>query len=97
LQQKVFMRFATVLVALVWFAGCAQYDAERQANLAAAAQARAAADDATCRSSGAQPGTPAYDDCRRRYANQHAQQADRQRRLGDEMLMTAPKIGPIGQ
>jgi hypothetical protein len=89
------MRFATVLAMLVCLAGCAQYDAERQANLAAAAQARTAADDATCRSSGAQPGSPEYADCRKRYANQHAQDTDRQHRLADEMLMTP--VGPMGR
>jgi uncharacterized protein YecT (DUF1311 family) len=90
------MRFATVLVALVCLAGCAQYDAERHANLAAAAQAWAAADDANCRSSGAQSGSPEYADCLQRFANQHAQETDRQHKLVDEMLNTRP-IGPIGQ
>jgi hypothetical protein len=82
------MRFATMLVALVSLVGCAQYDAARQANLAAAAQAQTASDDASCRSSGAQPGTPAYDDCRKRLENQHAQESHRQDRLANEMLMT---------
>jgi hypothetical protein len=90
------MRFAALLLALMFIAGCAQYDAERQANLAAATQARAASDDANCRSSGAQPGTPAYDDCRRRYANQHAQSTHRQEDLANQML-NATKLGPIGQ
>jgi hypothetical protein len=89
------MRFATMLVALVSLAGCAQYDAARQANLAAAAQAQTASDDASCRSSGAQPGTPAYDDCRKRLENQHAQATDRQKRLVDEML--ANPVGPMGR
>jgi hypothetical protein len=77
-----------MLVALLSLAGCAQYDAARQANLAAAAQAQTAADDASCRSSGAQPGSPAYDDCRKRLENQHAQASHRQDRLANEMLNT---------
>ncbi len=90
------MRFAALLLALMSLAGCAQYDAERAANLAATQQAQTAADDAACRSSGAQPGTPAYDDCRRRYANQHAQTSRSQENLANQML-NAQKIGPIGQ
>ena len=82
------MRVAAALVALVSLAGCAQYDAARHANLAAAAQAQTASDDASCRSSGAQPGTPAYDDCRKRLENQHAQETHRQDRLANEMLNT---------
>ena len=89
------MRFAAMLVALVSLAGCAQYDAARQANLAAAAQARAASDDATCRSSGAQPGSPAYEDCRKRLENQHAQESHRQDRLANEMLNTP--LGAMGR
>ena len=89
------MRFATMLVALVSLVGCAQYDAARQANLAAAAQARVAADDANCRSSGAQPGSPVYEDCRKRLENQHAQETDRQSRLANEMLMTP--VGPTNR
>ena len=89
------MRFAAMLVALVSLAGCAQYDAARQANLAAAAQARAASDDANCRSSGAQPGSPAYEDCRKRLENQHAQESHRQDRLANEMLNTP--IGAMGR
>jgi hypothetical protein len=90
------MRFAMVVAALLCLAGCAQYDAARDANLAAAAQARAAADDASCRSSGAQPGSPEYADCRNRFDNQRAQKPDRQRRLANEMLNES-SIRPPGQ
>ena len=93
------MRFAALLLALMApaaLAGCAQYDAERKANLAATAQEQTAADDASCRSSGAQPGTPAYDDCRRRYSNLHAQSSRSQENLANEMLK-GQKLGPIGQ
>jgi hypothetical protein len=79
------MRIAAILVALTSLAGCAQYDAMRNQNLAAAAQERVASDDAACRASGA-PGSPAYDDCRRRYANQHASESHSQERLVDQML-----------
>ena len=90
------MRFALMLIVLVALAGCEQYDAERQANLAAAAQARTAADDAACQSSGAKPGTPEYNDCRRRYENQHAQETHRQQNLADQML-NAHQLRQIGQ
>ena len=90
------MRIATMLLTLVSLVGCAQYDAERQANMAAAAQARAASDDANCRSSGAQPGSPEYEDCRKRFENQHAQETHRQEDLANQML-NANKLGPIGQ
>jgi hypothetical protein len=90
------MQRAALLLVLVTLAGCAQYDAERQANLEAAARERAAADDANCRASGLQPGTPPYDDCRRRLQNQHARQTHRQLDLADQML-NAHKLGPIGQ
>ncbi len=91
------MRFAAALLALAFLTGCAQYDAARQANLEAAARARTAADDTTCRSSGAQPGSPAYNDCRRRLENRHAQETHSQERLANEMLNTPPPISPIGQ
>jgi hypothetical protein len=90
------MRFAALFLALASLAGCAQYDAERSANLAATAQAQTTADDANCQASGLKPGTPAYDDCRRRYANQHAQSTHRQENLANEMLK-GQKLGPIGQ
>ena len=90
------MRFATLLLALMSLAGCAQYDAERASNLAATAQAQTASDDANCQASGLKPGTPAYDDCRRRYANQHAQTSRSQENLANEMLK-GQKLGPIGQ
>lgn len=92
------MRFAAMPAVLLLLGGCAQYDAQRQANLTASEQARTAADDAACRSSGAQPGSPEYEDCRKRFANQHAQEADRYNRLATEMLNAPPPIGgPYGQ
>jgi hypothetical protein len=93
------MRFAALLLAhtaLVALAGCAQYDADRAANLAATHEAQTAADDASCQASGARPGTPAYDDCRRRYSNLHAQSSRSQENLANEMLK-GQKLGPIGQ
>jgi len=95
-QQRVVMWIATMLLAAVSLVGCAQYEAEKQANMAAAAQARVASDDANCRSFGAQPGSPEYEDCRKRFANQHAQETHRQDDLADQML-NANKLGPIGQ
>ena len=90
------MRIAILLLSLVALAGCAQYDAERKANLAAAQQAQTAADDANCQASGVKPGTPAYDDCRRRYANQHAQESHRQNDVANQLL-NANKLHPIGE
>lgn len=90
------MRNAVVLVVLTGLAGCAQYDATREANLAAAAQDRVAADDASCRSSGVQPGSPQYDDCRKRLANQQARDTRGHQRMIDTMLNDS-SIRPIGQ
>lgn len=80
------MRFAMMLVVLTSLAGCAQYDEMRNANLAEAAKERVASDDAACRASGA-PGSAAYDDCRKRYANQHASDQTGHERLIDQMMM----------
>ena len=90
------MRFATMLVVLTSLVGCAQYDETRNANLAAAAQERVAADEAACRSSGAQPGSPQYDDCRRRVANEQAKDTRGHQRLMDQML-NQNNLQPIGQ
>ena len=79
------MRFAALLVLLTSLVGCAQYDATRTANLEAAARERVASDDAACRASGA-PASPAYDDCRKRFANQHASESHSQERLVDQMM-----------
>lgn len=79
------MRIAAVLVVLTSLAGCAQYDETRSANLAAAARDRTASDDASCQQSGAQPGTAAYDDCRKRYANQHAGETRSHQRMMEQM------------
>jgi hypothetical protein len=83
------MRFAAMLVMVMSLAGCAQYDAMRSENLSAASQDRVVADDAACRPSGA-PGTPAYDDCRKRYANLHASETHRQNRLVEQMSNDNP-------
>jgi hypothetical protein len=83
------MRLATVLVLLMSLVGCAQYDEARKVNLAAATQERVAADDAACRSAGA-PGSPPYDDCRKRWANQHASETRTQQRLVDQMSNDSP-------
>ena len=80
------MRWAAMLVMLTSLVGCAQYDEARNANLAEAAKERVAADDAACRAAGA-PGTPAYDDCRKRYANLHASEQTGHERLVDQMMM----------
>lgn len=93
---RLVMRFAMMLLVLTSLAGCAQYDAAREANLAAAAQERVASDDANCRSSGGKPGDPQYDDCRKRLANEQARDTRGHQRLIDHMLNES-SIRPIGQ
>ena len=89
------MRFAAMLVVLTALAGCAQYDEARESNLAAAARDQVASDEAACQSSGA-PGSPSYDDCRKRLANQHASGARGHQRLMD-MMTNENNLRPIGQ
>jgi hypothetical protein len=64
---------AAALGVVVVLAGCAEYEARRQQEQAAQAQAVAANDDAQCRSYGAQPGSPVYVQCRMNLDNQRAQ------------------------
>jgi hypothetical protein len=90
------MRFVVALAALTSLVGCAQYDEARNANLAAAEQERVAADDAKCQSSGLQPGSPAYEDCRKRLSNQHAQENRGHQRMLDQML-NGSSTRPFGQ
>ena len=90
------MRLLWAFLAFACLGGCAQYDSQRAENLAAAAQARTASDDAACRASGAKPDSPEYLDCRRRYQNQHAQESRTQENVANQLL-NANKIGPIGQ
>jgi len=89
------MRFAVALVVLTSLAGCAQYDETRNANLAAAEQERVAADDANCRASG-EPGSAAYEDCRKRWANQHANEGRGHKRMLDQM-MRGSSTRPFGE
>ena len=74
-----------MLAMLTCLAGCAEYDAVRKENLAASSRERVAADHAACRPSG-EPGSPAYDDCRKRWANQHASESHTQNRLVEQMM-----------
>jgi hypothetical protein len=78
------MRFAMALVVFTSLAGCAQYDATRNANLEAAGRDQVAADDAKCRPSGA-PGSAEYNDCRKRLANEHASGTRGYQRMLDGM------------
>jgi hypothetical protein len=66
------MRLAAMFVVLTSLSGCAQYDNARTANLETAAQEQVAADDAKCQASGLKPGSPDYEDCRKRLAEQNA-------------------------
>lgn len=89
------MRLAAMLVMLMPLVGCAQYDEARTANLAAAERDRVASDEAACRSAGA-PGTPQYDDCRKRLANQQARETRGHQRMLDQMT-NQNNLGAIGQ
>ena len=89
------MRFAVALVVLTSLAGCAQYDEARKANLEAAAADQVAADDANCRASG-EPGSAAYEDCRKRWANQHANEGRGHKRMLDQM-MRGSSTRPFGE
>jgi hypothetical protein len=57
----------------ITLSGCAEYQEQRAAEQAARAQAIADSEDAQCRSYGAQPGSPAYVQCRMNFDNQRAQ------------------------
>jgi hypothetical protein len=64
-----------ILISLL-LAGCAghELDPEKKqdkASEAAAAKATAAIDDAKCKSSGFQPGSPGYAQCRKDFDNEH--------------------------
>ncbi|RDV03360.1 hypothetical protein [Undibacter mobilis] len=90
------MRFVAALVILTSLVGCAQYDEARNANLEAAGRDQVAADDAKCRSSGLQPGSPAYEDCRKRLAEAQARGTRGYQRMLDGM--TNDRGGrPFGQ
>lgn len=80
------MRWAMVFVVLTSLVGCAQYDEVRNANLATAAQDQVASDHAKCQSSGLQPASPAYDDCRKRVAEQNARGTRGYQRMLDGMM-----------
>ena len=66
------LRGAAVAVTVV-VAGCAEYEAHRQQEQIAQAQAQATNDDAQCRSYGTQPGSQMYVQCRMNLDNQRAQ------------------------
>jgi len=66
------MRLLAALAVLTSLVGCAQYDEARRANLETAAQEQVAADDAKCQAAGLKPGSPDYEDCRKRLAEQNA-------------------------
>jgi outer membrane biogenesis lipoprotein LolB len=67
------MRTVLVVVALTALAGCAEYEAQQRQQAQAQSAAIAANEDAQCRSYGAQPGSPAYIQCRMNFSNQRAQ------------------------
>jgi hypothetical protein len=72
-MRTVLLRYAALSLAIVSLAGCAEFEARRQQQQMAQAQAVAANEDAQCRSYGAEPGSPAYIQCRMNFDNQRAQ------------------------
>ena len=62
-----------VVVCGVVLAGCAEYEARQQQEQYERAQAITANEDAQCRSYGAEPGSPAYVQCRMNFDNQRTQ------------------------
>jgi hypothetical protein len=68
-----FIRYALMVACIATLAGCAEYEARRQQEQMAKAQAVTANDDAQCRSYGAAPGSQSYIQCRMNIDNQRAQ------------------------
>lgn len=62
---------------------CGQYDAQQEADYVAQVKAKAANDDAKCRSYGVQPGSSGYDQCRADLANPDAAMPLQRRALMD--------------
>lgn len=89
------MRFVTASVVLISLGGCAQYDEIRSANLAAAQQERVAKEEAICRDRG-QPGSAAYEDCRKQMLEQRDKSAYRQEEVARQMLNES-SLRPNGQ
>jgi hypothetical protein len=71
------LRGAATLLLATALAGCAEYEARHQQELAAQAQAEETQDDASCRSDGTVPGSREYDRCRTRIEDEHRQQRAR--------------------
>jgi outer membrane biogenesis lipoprotein LolB len=80
------MRIVLVVVALTALAGCADQAQQRQQAQAQAA-AIAANEDTQCRSYGAQPGSPAYIQCRMNFSNQRAQVDANDRAIAMQYLL----------
>jgi hypothetical protein len=73
------MRFIAIFIGIFTLSGCAQYEAQRQAEADARALAMDSSDDSRCQSYGAPKGSPNYVQCRMNLDNQHAQ--ERQQRV----------------
>jgi hypothetical protein len=81
------LRNVLVFVALTALAGCAEYEAKQREQAQAQAAAIAANEDATCRSYGAQPGSPGYIQCRMNLSNQRAQVDANDRAIAMQYLL----------
>jgi hypothetical protein len=67
------LRVGALIALTITLSGCAEYQQRQAEEQAARAQAIADSEDAQCRSYGAQPGSPAYIQCRMNFDNQRAQ------------------------
>lgn len=71
---------------LLVLGGCAQYEAQQQAEASARAQAAASSDDAQCRSYGTAPGSSGYIQCRMNLDNLRAQDLQQRRAAASQFL-----------
>jgi hypothetical protein len=72
MKSLLYIASVGIAASLSILSGCAEWRARQEAAAAAQAQAIGANDDATCRSYGASPGSPAYVQCRMNISNQRA-------------------------
>lgn len=72
IKREMLAACASLLLAGVVLSACANPERVRAREEAAQAE-REAKNDAQCRSNGAEPGSPAYEQCRERIAAQHAE------------------------
>jgi hypothetical protein len=80
------MRTIAVVIGFFALSGCAQYEAQRQAEAIAQAQAIDSNDDSRCQSYGAPRGSQNYVQCRMNLDNQHAQERQQSIAIANQNL-----------